>query len=77
MALYRINQRNTLFRGFVGEFVNAAPDALMNAAVMSGVLSRMDAPVVESVPEVVEVVEAETSVQEPVTDDASQKKRRK
>lgn len=42
MALYRINQRNALFRGFVGDFVSAAPDPLLDAAVKSGVLSRMD-----------------------------------
>lgn len=42
MALYRINRRNTLFQGIPGDFVRAEPDPIMDAAVKSGIVSRMD-----------------------------------
>jgi hypothetical protein len=42
MALYRINRRNTLFEGIPGDFVRAEPDPMMDAAVKSGIVTRVD-----------------------------------
>lgn len=40
MATYRINQKNSIFKGFRGEIVIAEPGPLLDAAVRSGILSR-------------------------------------
>lgn len=42
MAEYRINQASSVFPGNKGDIVVAEPGPFLNAAVISGVLTRID-----------------------------------
>jgi len=59
MALYRINQRNSFFKGSPGDLVEAEPGPFMDAAVISTILSRIGdgEPELASFPEEIHVEE--------------------
>lgn len=42
MATYQINQKNTHFSGEVGDLIVMDPGEFAKAAVLSGILSRVD-----------------------------------
>lgn len=42
MAEYKINQLNSFFAGNRGDLIVAEPGAFINAAVVSGILTRVD-----------------------------------
>lgn len=49
MAIYKILRKNSVFKGFVGEEVQAVPGPLLDASVRAGIVQRID--VVEAVQE--------------------------
>jgi len=42
MATYRILRKNSIFKGFAGDEIVTEPGALLDAAVRSGIVQRID-----------------------------------